>query len=349
MRMGPHDAFFRHVPALDLVRLSQTCRLLRDLVRDICFNVSRLLSPFFGDNVDRFREIQADTATLVSGSAGLQFFNREIWPDSDLDVYAHRGSARAPALFLASIGYAFEPRASQDADLRKQLGASERDREPSYLGRGIADVLDFTKGDRKIQLIIAVSTPMEVILSFHSTVVMNILTHDHAYCLYPRSTFIYKNAVIIETVGAGQEDGRQKYIDRGWEMIKAPPMSVLASRGSELSIRAGTRWAGDTFTWTIPLRARRTAGISATPDLCPLNSWLLEYNGRLRAKTKWAFLETTQLRFKYTIADRTALEEEWVAVRGASTSRYVDAELCNALVLRRRIREHQDSKDYAVL
>ncbi|KAJ7604913.1 hypothetical protein FB45DRAFT_1042920 [Roridomyces roridus] len=151
--MFPHDALFVHLSAQDLVRLMRTSRRVYKLIHDVCFNITRLL---------------AETGTLVSGSTTLQFFNRITYPGSDLDIYAHRVSARGPVEFLLQNGYTYLARKWQDTDLFHQLVYSVADKEPSYLGRGIADVLDFYKGGKKVQLIIGERTPMETILSFHT-------------------------------------------------------------------------------------------------------------------------------------------------------------------------------------
>jgi hypothetical protein len=119
--------------------------------------------------------MQSLTGTLISGSVALQFFNRMTWPSSDLDIYVHRTSAALAVMFIVHNGYTFDPRKSQNKDIFKQLSESTRDRAPSYLGRGIADVLDFHKGDKKIQVIVATNTPMEIILAFHSSMSINLL------------------------------------------------------------------------------------------------------------------------------------------------------------------------------
>ncbi|KAJ6456587.1 hypothetical protein C8R47DRAFT_1165090 [Mycena vitilis] len=199
--------FFARISTQELVRLMMTCRRIHHLIMETCFSVPHLLAPFFGDAVEvqRFRSIQAMTDTVISGSIVLQFMNRLRWPGSDLDIYIHRTCPAIPVGFIVENGYTFDPRESQNKDVFVQLTAAVKDKPPSYLGRGIADVLDFHKGEKKIQIIIAESTPMEIIISFHSTCVMNILTHKNAYALYPRSTFITKEALVVETVGAGQE------------------------------------------------------------------------------------------------------------------------------------------------
>ncbi|KAJ7633905.1 hypothetical protein DFH06DRAFT_1004040 [Mycena polygramma] len=293
--MGPHALLFSMIPTHGLVRLMCTCRRVRDLIKETCFSVSTLLVPFFGDatEVQRFRLIQARTETLISGSVALQYLNRLRWPDSDLDIYVHRTCPAIPVDFIVRNGYKFDPRKSQDEDVYAQLAVSVTDRGPSYLGRGIADVLDFHKGNKKIQVIVSENTPMETIISFHTTCVMNIITHSNAYALYPRSTFVAKEALAADTVGAGQEAGRQKYIDRGWTMIQSPSLHAE----SELGVRM-VRWVGDRFTWTLslpPLASKPT-------DLCVTNSWQLSYSTGT-SRMIWGLLDNPGLMYKYVVGD----------------------------------------------
>ncbi|KAJ7722642.1 hypothetical protein DFH07DRAFT_759903, partial [Mycena maculata] len=291
------DALFAQMPPQDLVRLMCTCRRVYRLVHETCFSMSRLLSPFFGhpSEVERFQKIQAQTGTVISGSIALQYFNRLTYADSDLDIYAHRVSATVPVGFIVQNGYTFAPRKSQDSDVFVQLLASLKEKPPSYLGRGIADVLDFHKGEKKIQLVIATETPIETVMSFRSTCVMNILTHDTGYALFPRSTFVTRKALIVTTVGAGQEAGRQKYIERGWEMVSTPS----PSRRSELGVRM-LRWVGDKFTW----RMRLSLSKPFAPDLALINSWQLDYNDDDGTWTQYCVVSHPNLEYSYILGDR---------------------------------------------
>ncbi|KAF7333505.1 DUF607-domain-containing protein [Mycena venus] len=339
MEMGPHEALFSRIPARDLVQLMQTCRCVYFLIMETCFSLPRLLSPFFGDatKVQQFRQMQSRTGTIISGSTALQFFNRLTWTDSDLDIYVPRVSAALAVIFIMENGYTYNPRKSQDKNVSAQLSVSVSDRPPSYLGRGIADVLDFHKGERKIQVIVATTTPLEIILSFHSTCVMNIITHDNAFALYPRSTFITNEALVVETVGAGQEAGRQKYIDRGWQMIRSPSVDCR----SELGVRL-VRWVGDHFTWTIPLPPLPVE--TADTDLCPINSWRLDCDVHT-TWTTWGVLTHPAFRYQYIIGDAGSLETVSANVLSVFESD-ADAELCRAIVLYREKKINQGLLPY---
>ncbi|KAJ6530291.1 hypothetical protein B0H19DRAFT_1192712 [Mycena capillaripes] len=311
LHMGPHDLLFVHIPTYDLVRLMCTCRCVYSLVKNVCFDLHRLLLPFFGDTteVQRFRLMQSLTDTLISGSMALQYFNRLTWPESDLDVYAYRPSAHIAVDFVVTNGYTYDPRKSQNKNVSEQLSVTTRDRPPSYLGRGIADVLDFHKGAKRIQVIVAESTPMETILGFHSTVVMNVITHDNAFALYPHSTFATKQALVVGPMDAGKQAGRQNK--------------------SELGVRL-LRWVGDKFTWTMSLPPLTID----TTDLCRINSWQLDYDFDEKTRTTWGMLSTPSLRYKYITGDPGTVSN----VLDEIESRYstnLEAEFSQALTRRR--------------
>lgn len=105
--------------------------------------------------------------------------------------------------------------------------------------------------------------------------VMNIITSHRALALYPWSTFVTRESLIVETANTHQDAGRQKYIDRGWTMI---PTSSMSSK-SELGVRVG-RSLGDRFTWTMPLDPVN-ADMEDIDFFYHSTSWSLEYDGAI--------------------------------------------------------------------
>ncbi|KAJ6510879.1 hypothetical protein C8R45DRAFT_814686 [Mycena sanguinolenta] len=285
MSVGPHDALFSHLATRELIRLMQTCSRIRALVTDVCFSVDRLLTPFFGDTakIKQFRELQCRTDTVISGSTALQFFNRLTWPNSDLDLYVPHASAALVARFLRDSGYAFRPRDSKRKYAYIQLFYDG----PAYYHSGVADVLDFHNDSKQIQIIVF-STPsaMEVIAGFHSTCVMNVITHDAAFALFPWSTFVTKEAVKVRGVSwsreEGREAGRRKYEERGWKMIKTRSPDCK----SELGFRMH-RAVGDCFTWTISLPSLPPSSGLQRSDFIREFQWRLDRNGEQTSVMKY--------------------------------------------------------------
>ena len=74
------------------------------------FCVDRLLSRYFTPaEILCFRELQCVTGALISGSTAVQFFDRETYPDSDLDVYVEHRYVRTLTDWLVKIGYKYKP------------------------------------------------------------------------------------------------------------------------------------------------------------------------------------------------------------------------------------------------
>ncbi len=164
-----------------------------------------------------------------------------------------------------------------------------------YHCRGIADVYDFSCNDIQVQLITSKKSPMEVILSFHSSkcftsrvsliivlnivaaTPMNIISHSHAYSLFPKATFDQKRALIITTSGSGQEVGRGKYRDRGWKFFEYP--SAFEVTDSESEFQAGLRWVGDRKCLTLPLTPIPSLDAFVKfPYPVNINSWNMKYD-----------------------------------------------------------------------
>jgi len=73
----------------DIISMTRTCKRLSGLYQALLatqWNVDRALRRFVNDPY-RFRSKLGEYDAIVSGSFALQFFDRVIWPESDLDIY----------------------------------------------------------------------------------------------------------------------------------------------------------------------------------------------------------------------------------------------------------------------
>jgi hypothetical protein len=78
--------------SLSIVRLSKTCRRLALLYRSAIrqeWNVDRLLCRFVEKPL-ALREVMRDHGAVISGSFALQFFSRQCWKESDLDLFVQK-------------------------------------------------------------------------------------------------------------------------------------------------------------------------------------------------------------------------------------------------------------------
>ncbi|KAE9402702.1 hypothetical protein BT96DRAFT_537560 [Gymnopus androsaceus JB14] len=214
------------------------------------FRIEKVLWPYFDHNeIDEFRMIQCHTGTLISGSTALQFFDLTVYESSDLDLYVDTEHCSFLGEFLLRIGYQFQPFIHQRQEFHTALAeiiSDDMDDSELRIGRlmdevfgegfgdydvhGINTVFNFVRNGRTIQVVVARMCAMDVILAFHSTCVMNIISHSHAYSLYPRATFIdrvsSKNFKIYR-LEIQKEAAREKYRQRGWELINVPPLPWL--------------------------------------------------------------------------------------------------------------------------
>jgi hypothetical protein len=154
------------------------------------FFLERILERFFTPpEIYYFRVLQSQTQMFISGSTALQFFDRSLYPDSDLDIYVEHRSRQTIVAWLRGIGYEFKPRQIRNSNvtfsLEEEMGVTVEPYctggspsapffEPEitgYFGRGVTNVYNFFKynPERKIQLITSNQSPLEVVLNFHSS------------------------------------------------------------------------------------------------------------------------------------------------------------------------------------
>ena len=172
------NVLFDSCSIVTLVQLLKTSHRLRNAVKAYIaqvFTVDRIISRYFEDPLS-FRSMQAHTATIISGSAALQFFDRSFHPSSDLDLYVPSLGARKLTHFILENGYTFVPHLGQKSALKDALEESTIPlwMEDQYsTTRGIAGVFGFTKisnGDElTIQVIVAFHATLDIVLRCHSS------------------------------------------------------------------------------------------------------------------------------------------------------------------------------------
>ncbi|KAF9072634.1 hypothetical protein BDP27DRAFT_1261414 [Rhodocollybia butyracea] len=285
------DLVIRELSPQDRLYYSLTNRECYEIVSSFnrrAFRIEKVLSRYFNQSeIDLFRMIQHHTGTLISGSTALQFFDLTVYEDSDLDLYVDIRFCSLLGEFLLHIGYKFQPfkhqkskfdealaeTVSHDADLRLRRSQDQESRESfeEYQTRGIATVFNFVRGGRMVQMIVSEKCAMDVILTFHSTCVINIISASHAYSLYPRATFIdrvsLKNSK-FRGAEARNQAAQEKYNQRGWAIVGSPFAFRAMQKCSEF---ADTRCVGDSACWVIELATPGRITYGADP--VRINSW----------------------------------------------------------------------------
>ena len=181
------DIILGALPAADLLRYSQTCKSVYTVAKAYMmrtFRVDSLLSRYFQpQEVVRFRELQSLTGTIISGSTALQFFDRTVYPESDLDLYTEHRHCRPLAQWLLEIDYKYTPSSnSPNIDsLDKAFALNLPKKEPNMflILSGLTNedynesafTFNFEKRNpyRKVQLITSCTTPIAQVLQFHSS------------------------------------------------------------------------------------------------------------------------------------------------------------------------------------
>ncbi|KAG1891198.1 hypothetical protein F4604DRAFT_398097 [Suillus subluteus] len=319
-----------------LVWLSRTCRRAHEAVTHFAcraYNINRHLSRYFPDPT-AFRSLQARTGLVISGSNALQFLDRSFYPESDLDLYAHPGHVYEALEWLESVGYKFQPDAWwRQQDWRDEVsadwdGTARRisdhgemmiDFQPNMEYSEVAGVYTFTRSVAidtetvilKVQIIAAKCNPIQTITQFHSTCVMNIITFDAAYSLYPVATF--EERMAIQIPGSNRLDVVKKYVQRGWRVFAVfGPEHVTHP---QLFLLNEKRWVGDRHCWSIPLD---TTGVTPRPalslssecfswDPSIQNGWIMECEGDSAAfhvpKMRTHLVMITVFRYNYCFSD----------------------------------------------
>lgn len=161
-------------PPASMLALMRTSRDINETVLHYIqsrYSVSRVLRRFI-DDVAGFRTLQYNTRFLISGSTALQLFTRRTFPSSDLDVYAFdNADIGAIGNWFIAQGYDFDWRMGQAhawaaASIQRGTGTVS-----PYM-REVVEIFTFTKfvngNGKKIQLIVAETSPIACILGFHS-------------------------------------------------------------------------------------------------------------------------------------------------------------------------------------
>ncbi|MCJ1267056.1 hypothetical protein MMC22_006941 [Lobaria immixta] len=190
---------------------------------------------------------------LVSGSVAVQFFERVLWKESDLDIFIEEGKdAKAFGKYLTEReGYNFSGTSSG------VYNAIDIEEVHTYTKRSEGD-----SAERKAQIILTRKIPLQAILrGFYSTVVVNFFAWNKAYSMFPLHTFVHHKGYMLKPLNNHFSTLLEKYSRRGWKFQNAMwPEEISPNQPIE-----GTRRIGDEFSWMIPFDVSNVKW-SKTPD-----------------------------------------------------------------------------------
>ncbi|KAK7019647.1 hypothetical protein VNI00_018032 [Paramarasmius palmivorus] len=284
----------------DLMRVKRVSWALRcevERYEKAAFGINVLYGPFFESNgdIERFRIVQGKYGALVSGSALVRVLSRERFDPSDLDVFVNKDGILEVGKLLVTLGYSFLPLATvqegsrktsveQSSDFVLAVEAEFSTKAPNtgtvaerYDESAVAGVFNFlNKRGKQIQLVATRGEPIEAILGFYSTLVMNVATATQVVCMYPITSFVRRWALYLRPYTWSVIRARIKYEIRGWKSMDLVTADEAADVENELSVK--TRWFGDKHCWVINLPPLQTPLQFDAYRSLRVTSWSLRYS-----------------------------------------------------------------------
>ncbi|OTA69596.1 hypothetical protein K449DRAFT_429059 [Hypoxylon sp. EC38] len=247
------EGIMHYLDTKDVLNLARASMAIRHNIMDNYWNINSKLARFIRDPT-RFRSQLGHSDALISGSFALQFFERTTWLDSDLDIVVQNGkNLEGLAKFLTAVeGYKMteeqEPyKPSHDAYIKEVQTFM-------YSMKGNANVDGNKSAKSKIQLTVTHCTPLLAILrTYYTTAVINFISWNKAYSLFPRATFLYRETMPLKPVNEHFGQLHTKYSERGWRMRTQPiTYDLFPGRKSPFGNKANRR-VGDEDTRKIKL------------------------------------------------------------------------------------------------
>ena len=157
------------------------------------------------------------------------------------------------------------------------------------------------------------------------TTVINVITWNNAYAIFPYSTFVCHKGYLLTNSAEYLDPLMKKYEERGWDLQFILGSETEMARYSTQS----TRRVGDCYTWTIPFDTR---GIkrSRTPDsVIEYSVFYIDYVSRppstLSAHCEIAAsgFDTPALRYQYSCETFSATGRDWMTTLENRTDLWV--------------------------
>ncbi|KIO11376.1 hypothetical protein M404DRAFT_842832 [Pisolithus tinctorius Marx 270] len=174
-----------------------------------------LLAQNFFENPQDLYDLLRLGQAIISGSTALHFLlaQKEVtWSPHDLDVYTIPKNIEFLLTEVKLRGY--------------QIISVKTGNDVRYYNSHIASIFTLVRNRRKIDIMVSASpTPISPIFQYHSTVLMNFITHDTVFCAYPHLTFQRQSLVnpfviFAQALKRSMMEALVKYHDRGIKYLK---------------------------------------------------------------------------------------------------------------------------------
>ncbi|KAL1738141.1 hypothetical protein HDZ31DRAFT_26206, partial [Schizophyllum fasciatum] len=287
------DSLCSNLDLPDLVHLSRVNAQSLQKVKmysQIAFHPHRILRTFIrAACVEELLDIMRHTGTIISGRAALLFFTRDVLDDCELNLYTERHHAEAIFDFVGTQGYAYCARDDQDENqvraLRNASSAKIDADGDNCVSATVIDTFNFVRpslhdtADTVIQVTVARFCAVHTVLSFHTTALMNIVTHRAAYSLYPRATFVHKVGILLRSTK--NQDSAVTQLHHDWTLRTSLTNLDLSNRAIGSEFATYWRYIGDSQTWTINFTSLDAPHERLSePDSVLFNSWSLEWRNK---------------------------------------------------------------------
>ncbi|KAI1098501.1 hypothetical protein F4804DRAFT_350322 [Jackrogersella minutella] len=251
-----YPARHRFMPLLstkDIIRLCQTSWTIRRAIMDNEWDINTKLERFIRYPY-QFRSQLGRSDAFISGSFALQFFERIAYPESDLDILVQDSeSLESLSEFITTVeGY----KMTRDESPYKDAQSIYIRTVQTYMYQATRDdKIDGKKtGQSKVQFIVTHDIPLLTALRhFYTTALMNFITWNKAYSIFPRATFLSHETMPLKPVNDYFGELHRKYSKRGWKMRTQPLDCDMTTKRTDPFGRRTNRRIGDDDTWVLRL------------------------------------------------------------------------------------------------
>ncbi|KIK50306.1 hypothetical protein GYMLUDRAFT_253091 [Collybiopsis luxurians FD-317 M1] len=287
------DSFLRHLRSTEHHVVRKLCKHYEAMVSGYerkAYNFRQFIVEFFNpEEFGAFQELQRRTGSVVGDALAKQFLCRST-AGNTMTVFCYLARAIEVVQWLHTIGYCYGEfnrdysSVLEDITNKKNEGAIDvfpplSERSWQFHRRGLRN-----RGhDCVIVLVGSFQGPVwDILQSQDSTSRLNLITHEKAYSLYPKSTLGISSNYIVRSVNAGlPHSGVRQYVR--WLMDHSTSESqMLLPSGRDAMTFNGPysvlcyRSFTDRYSRVLPIQSTQAAG---TDDI-GLNSFHVSYGPR---------------------------------------------------------------------